>query len=135
MISRDQFDRVDSLLADGRSYREIQQATGIARDTIAKIRRGEIERPSICDGCKPAGLLAPVGRCDGCGRRIALPCCACCAEKHRERGPRPIGEIILDELDLQLRPGHAQRLEDVRAARRLGLDLDTYLAHKEAEGE
>ena len=134
MIRRDQFDRAARLLAAGQSYRQIQRATRLCRETIARTDRGEIKRPSQCDQCKPEGDRPKVGRCGRCGRRVELPCCACCAERHRARnGPRPIGQV-LDELALDLTPRHQARLDDVRAARQAGLPLEEWIAQQTGQG-
>lgn len=117
VIRRSTYDRVLADLEAGRSYRQIQQSVGVCRDTIARIRRGQIARPAKCPECKPDGQRGQIGRCGHCGRLIDLPCCACCAEQHRG-GPRPIGEII-EELEpviqLNLRPAEAARLRKVQA--------------------
>ena len=76
-------EQVGELLA-GRtlSNRAIARATGVSRDSVGRIRRGE--RPRY-EELRPGGsVLGPPGykpddasRCPGCGGLVALPCLAC----------------------------------------------------------
>ena len=77
------------LLAAGRlSQRRIAQVVGIARGTVATLKRIGHERPrgqtNMLLVPRPPG---PIEQCPGCGRLIEMPCLACQAEGHREMRP------------------------------------------------
>lgn len=69
---------VVQLRARGLSIRQIVQASGVSRSTVARLVQGlEIEpetAPVLADTNRP------VGRCARCGRLVRLPCYACMLE-------------------------------------------------------
>ena len=113
------------LLADDKlSQRKIARAVGVSRGTVAAIASGTrpdyeaIYQQALEDQCdEPAG---PPQRCPECGVLVYMPCQACRARKSVTRRPRLlVSAIELPELivELDLRPEHRARYEEVRAWR------------------
>jgi len=109
------------LLAGRRlSQRRIGQVVGIARGTVARLKRIGHERPRGENKMwPPARLPGPVERCAGCGRMIEMPCLACQAEAHRASRPArkfpstPAPASLAPELDEE----QQARLDSLRAAK------------------
>jgi hypothetical protein len=109
------------------SQRKIGQLMGVSRGSVAAIASGR--RPDYEElyhqswdeqGDEPAG---PPERCPGCGGMVYMPCQLCRARKTIAKRPRlvpPRGAVPADELlELNLRPEHLARYEEVRAGREL----------------
>lgn len=76
MLEWNQVETVQRMLANDISQREIARLTGISRDTIRRIFKGEWQpRPEPV--AAPFVLTHSVGRCPTCGGRVRLPCLAC----------------------------------------------------------
>lgn len=113
------------LLAEGQtSQRQIALRLGISRGSVGAIasgqrpdyenlRSGDDEEPGIDSN-------APKVRCGGCGGMVVMPCHACRDRAALAKAKRRPGveKTDPDELNLQLRPEHKARCEDVRQGRR-----------------
>lgn len=127
MLTVRQITEIRRLLLDGRSQREINRLTHMARDTIAGIvhnRRPDYEAIRQAKReetqTRPSG---PLSRCPGCGHRVYFPCRVCLARRRQLvsrvwdlAGPAPELE---EPLGLELTPEHQRRYEEVRARRAL----------------
>jgi len=108
VIRIDRAAEVLSALAGGVSQREAARRTGVARDTVRKLARGE--HPLQLSATRADGsTLTPTEKCPGCGRRIEMPCRACRAESYRKQHPRPAGGDDRQPLRMDLRPSEAAR--------------------------
>ena len=114
---------VRRLLAERKhSHREIAHRTGTCRGTVGAIasgRRPDYEPPDEDEGEEPAG---PPRRCPNCGGLVCVPCRLCRVRKTiaagRRLAPRRKSVEIGQPLELDLRPEHRTRFEDVRTRRR-----------------
>ncbi len=120
MLDPKRVDEVKRLLAIGLSVRKIALATGIGRSSVSEIKAGRRpdyeNRPSRQVIHEPGG---PAKRCPTCGVKVQLPCVAC-AVPARGRGSGGKARELRpdDEIDLQLKPEHAERLEEVQRVQR-----------------
>ena len=126
MIATEIVTKVRRLLADGQlSQRSIARLTGVSRGSVGTIASGK--RPDYRAPGQPEDDLleepaGPPERCPGCGGKVYMPCRLChmrttTAKKPRlalHRGAAPAAE----PLELNLRPEHRARYEQVCAWRR-----------------
>jgi hypothetical protein len=123
VLSNSKVQWVQQLLAQGLSYRHIREITGVGREAIGRIARGQ--RPDY-EAIRRRGKEeqsakkrnGAAARCPGCGYRVYFPCQICrireaaarCTRRHLSadgNGDEPSG--------LRLRPEHQVRYEQVRA--------------------
>lgn len=107
------------------SQRKIGRLAGVSRGTVAAIASGkrpdyeELYRQSWDESDEPAG---PPERCPGCGGLVYMPCQLCRARTITAKRPRlvPRCTAVLRDgpLELDLRPEHRTRYEQVRTRRR-----------------
>ena len=73
--------RIEGLLEEGVSQREVHRRTGVSRGTIGKIARGERPDYEAVRQQRETEELTlfngPVERCPGCGAMVEMPCRAC----------------------------------------------------------
>jgi transcriptional regulator with XRE-family HTH domain len=125
MIAPGIVNEIRRLLAEEKlGYRKIAALTGVSRGTVAAIASGK--RPDydalvldLDDGLdEPAG---PPSRCPGCGGLVYMPCVLCNVRNRVTAKPnqtlRGLNSEPFVPLDLNLRPEHRARYEDVLAAR------------------
>ena len=104
------------------SQRKIAVLVGVSRGTVGTIASGRRRygdaSPDPCDNV-PEEPSGPPARCPGCGGLVYMPCLLCRLRKQRPRGPRrnQANSLYVSD-DLDLRPEHRQRYEEVRAWRR-----------------
>lgn len=125
MIAPKAVTEVRRLLAEGAlSQRQIARLTGISRGTVRAIASGtrpdyDALRPPEDQSEEPAG---PAVRCPGCGGKVYLPCRLCKVRSAIAESPRPSPRLraspSAEPLELNLRPDHRARYEEVRAGRR-----------------
>ena len=125
MIAPETIAEIRRLLAEKRhSQREIARRTGVCRGSVGSIASGRRR-----DGDDPMGSRedefpvpsGPPARCPGCGAMVYLPCVLCRVQSKRRKGPRVIEQAATRGLeespDLNLRPEHHARYEEVRRRR------------------
>lgn len=112
------------LLEKTYSHRAIGRMLGISRNTVGSVALGRhrnIDAPSRDDEEEePAG---PPARCPTCGALVYLPCRLCRLQNELRANPKPPRkkENMRDRallLELDLRPEHQARYEEVRMWRR-----------------
>ncbi len=126
MISHEKITEVRRLLSETTlSQRKIALLTGVSRGSIGAIALGRrpdyeaIQSQETESWEEPTG---PLERCGGCGGMVYMPCLLCAALKRSAKKPR--GRRRDDDaetpaaMDLDLRPEHRARYEEVRAWRR-----------------
>jgi transcriptional regulator with XRE-family HTH domain len=69
-------DLIHRLAAEGRTQREIADATGYSKGMVYRILNGS-RRQRMRSNIKVRDLDAPYERCGGCGGRVQMPCVAC----------------------------------------------------------
>ena len=117
---------VRRLLAEGVfSQRKIAELTGVSRGTVRTIASGTrpdyeaLQRPEEDAWEEPAG---PAERCPGCGGMVYMPCRLCCVRttlaQNPRRAPQDRAIQLGAPLDLNLRPEHRARYEEVLAMQR-----------------
>ena len=120
---------VRRLLAERKhSHRKIARLTGICRGSVGAIasgRRPDYEPSEEDEEEEPTG---PPRRCPNCGGLVYVPCRLCrirkaLAEKRRP-APRRATVESGEPLELDLRPEHRTRFEDVRTWRREPADVE-----------
>ncbi len=110
------------LAVGGLSQRKIAERMGVCRGTVHAIasgRRPDYEPlPRTDDDEESAG---PAARCPGCGGMVYLPCRLCRMRRTLAQKLRvaPRGRAIepFQPADLDLRPDHRARYEEVRTGR------------------
>jgi hypothetical protein len=112
---------VRRLLAEGEfSYRDIARLTGISRGSVGAIASGKRSDRQPHDELEtPTG---PAVRCPGCGGKVYMPCLLCQVRNTAKKPRSALGRnaVRAAELpDLNLRPEHRARYEELRA-RRIG---------------
>jgi hypothetical protein len=89
MLQNTQVETVKRLLAGGMSQREVSRLTGISRDTIRRIFKGQWHERCPSFFVATDTLPRNLGRCPECGARVLLPCLACqLRQQSRQRSPR-----------------------------------------------
>jgi hypothetical protein len=108
------------------SQRRIAALVGVSRGTVGTVasgrRRDGNVLPGQCDDNseQPSG---PPARCSGCGGLVYMPCLLCRLRKERPHAPVQCRTTAFaGSPDLDLRPEHRQRYEEVRAWRRQAAD-------------
>jgi DNA-binding XRE family transcriptional regulator len=88
MLRREQVELVKRLLAAEISQREISRRTGISRDTIRRIEKGQWHEPPQVPNAlsQLLGAKRKMGRCPECGALVLLPCLACHVRQHGSHG-------------------------------------------------
>jgi transcriptional regulator with XRE-family HTH domain len=124
MIAPTLITEVRRLLAEGKlSQRKIAQVTGVSRGTVGAVAAGKRPDYETLRGLydeaegEPAG---PPERCPGCGGMVYLPCRLCRVRGFRAAKSRPVrnAAFAMDALlELNLRPDHQARYEEVRRRR------------------
>jgi hypothetical protein len=120
MIASETVADIRRLLAERKhTHREIAAWTGVSRGSVGAIALGRrrLGDPLAPDDGEPPA--APV-RCAGCGALVYLPCVLCGLQGKQRRGvaePRKLGGVEASA-DLDLRPDHRTRYEEVRCHRR-----------------
>jgi hypothetical protein len=111
---------VRRLLAERKlSKRKIAELTGVGRNSVCAIASGRrMDRePRAAD--EPLG---PPQRCPGCGGMVYMPCLLCSARQSAAEQPQsaPPGEPVEfgEPLELELRPDHRARFEEIHTRRR-----------------
>jgi transcriptional regulator with XRE-family HTH domain len=128
---------VRRLLAEKKlSRRQIAQLTGISRGSVGAIASGKrpdyelLYAPGAGEWEEPTG--AP-RRCSGCGGMVSMPCLLCRVRKATAARPRsaPRRETVEMEqpLELDLRPEHHARFEEMRAWPRELADVESVAEH------
>jgi len=123
MIAPGVVDEVRRLLAvGGIGQRKIAALLGISRGTVRSIATGK--RPDYASRPRPVEddeeMLGPVLRCPGCGGMTIMPCRLCAVRHAMASDPRRAQTLIEPRLtppDLDLRPDHRARYEEIRARR------------------
>jgi transcriptional regulator with XRE-family HTH domain len=126
MIAAKVVTEVRRLLAEGvLSQRRISELTGISRGSVRAIASGKrpdyeaLRQPADDEWDEPTG---PAVRCPGCGGMVCMPCQLCRVRKTLAKNSRPKSPDRtiqgVEPLDLNLRPEHRARFEEVRAWRR-----------------
>ena len=113
---------VRRLLAEGTlSQRKIARLTGISRGSVGAIasgKRPDYETPPEEEDEEPTG---PPERCRNCGGMVYLPCRLCRTRntiaKDRRLTSRQLAVGTTESLELNLRPEHRARYEEVRTWR------------------
>jgi transcriptional regulator with XRE-family HTH domain len=125
MIAEKVVQEVRRLLAEGTlSQRKIAQQTGVCRGTVSAIASGKRPDYRLPDWMQDEEEehAGPPVRCGGCGGLVYLPCQHCRTQKilAKEKRPRPNGgfDKIEERIELNLRPDHRARYEEVLAWRR-----------------
>jgi hypothetical protein len=126
MIAPEIVNEIRRLLAgENLSHRKIAAIVGVSRGTVGAIDSGT--RPDydamlheIGDGVdEPAG---PPERCPGCGGLVYMHCILCKVRNHVIGKPkqtfRGLNADRFEPLDMNLRPEHRSRYEEVLALRR-----------------
>ena len=125
MIEPNTAAEIRRLLAEGSlSQRKIAGLTHVSRGTVSAIASGK--RPDHDtlndDWAEPAG---PAVRCPGCGGLVYMPCQLCrvrklIAKRSRRAPQNRVGrrKDAFEPIDLDLRPDHRARYDEVRAWRR-----------------
>ncbi|MEN6450211.1 MAG: helix-turn-helix transcriptional regulator [Thermoguttaceae bacterium] len=124
MISTEVVAEIRRLLEEDRlSQRQIARLMGVCRGTVGAIALGRRPDPAPRveeDPLEPAG---PPERCPGCGAKVYMPCvyCRVQSEMSKRRGlpANARRHRGVPSTDLELRPDHRVRYEEVREARRL----------------
>lgn len=131
MLAPSMVAEIRRLLAEDKlSQRKIARLSGVSRGTVGAIASGKRPdygpRPSDDEPDRPSG---PPQRCATCGGMVYMPCRLCAL---RERPAATGKSLRMDPrpdlpLELELRPEHRRRYEQVRAwreeAERLELEL------------
>jgi hypothetical protein len=124
MIAPQIVSEVRRLLAERKlGYRKIAELTGISRGSVGAIatgRRPDYEpQPREEESDEPNGSPE---RCPGCGGLSYMPCRLCRVRKAMSQRPRPASRRpqseCVEPLELNLRPEHRARFEEVLARRR-----------------
>jgi transcriptional regulator with XRE-family HTH domain len=121
MIQHETVNEIRRLLAEtSLSKRKIARLSGVSRGTVLEIASGR--RPDYDallageDWEEPTG---PAVRCPGCGGLVCMPCQLCRMRKLiANRGRRAPRKDPFEPIELNLRPDHRARYEEVRAWRR-----------------
>jgi transcriptional regulator with XRE-family HTH domain len=108
------------------SQRQIARLLGVSRGTVGSVALGRRRGDSPRDTGKEdlAESSGPPARCPGCGGLVYMPCLLCKLRKERPRARvqnRPTNFAAIPDLDL--RPEHQQRYQEVRARRREAASL------------
>ncbi|MCE5268299.1 MAG: hypothetical protein LLG00_10485 [Planctomycetaceae bacterium] len=109
---------------DRYSQRQIARMLGVSRGSVCAIASGR--RPDYESLPKPVDdLLEPAGppeRCPTCGAMVYMPCVLCHLQNELSRRPRSMSAKRHCDaprlVELELRPEHRLRYEQVREARR-----------------
>jgi hypothetical protein len=108
------------------SQRKIAILLGVSRGTVGSIASGRHRNSDASPGLhdnEPEEPTGPPARCPGCGGLVYMPCLLCRLRKQRPRGPRRNqANSLYVSGDLDLRPEHRQRYEEVRTRRRESAD-------------
>ena len=96
-IEEERIVQIKRLLSDGYSQREVGRETGVSRSTVNRVatgqrpdcappRYGEAEEEEEEDEEEEefSERCGPVGRCQGCGHLVEMPCLVCQARAVRE---------------------------------------------------
>jgi hypothetical protein len=75
MLRHEQVEKVKQLLSANVSQREISRITGVSRDSVRRIFKGQWQMAAL--RIESLGGRPRVGRCRECGARVQLPCLAC----------------------------------------------------------
>ena len=112
------------LAVGGLGQRKIAELAGVSRGTVRSIASGtrpdyeSLHRPRDDDREESLG---PAVRCPGCGGMAIMPCRLCSVRKAMAVDPRRAMRHPADSLgappDLDLRPDHRARYEEIRAVR------------------
>jgi predicted XRE-type DNA-binding protein len=95
------------------SQRKIAAIVGVSRGTVGSFAAGRQRNESRSKIDEPSG---PPTRCPGCGSLVYLPCLLCLARKERQQHRKRASTAYVSG-DLDLRPEHRQRYEEVRRQR------------------
>jgi len=82
MLRHEQVEKVKQLLATNISQREVSRITGVSRDSVRRIFKGQWQLTAM--RLESLGGRARIGRCRECGALVQLPCLAC--QLRRRRG-------------------------------------------------
>jgi len=79
MLRHEQVEQVKQLLSVNVSQREISRLTGVSRDSVRRIFKGEWEAMAAHTTDRPPEVRpgGRVARCRECGALVHLPCLAC----------------------------------------------------------
>jgi hypothetical protein len=83
MLRHEQVEKVKQLLSANVSQREISRITGVSRDSVRRIFKGQWQLAAMRIESRGGGRPR-VGRCRECGALVQLPCLAC-RLRHRQR--------------------------------------------------
>ncbi|MEN6459173.1 MAG: helix-turn-helix transcriptional regulator [Thermoguttaceae bacterium] len=122
MIAPEIVAQIRRLLQEDRlSQRQIARLVGVCRGSVAAIasgRRPDYESRPVEEDLEPSG---PPVRCPSCGSKVYMPCVLCGLRNEMvnrtqtpARSQRPLAAV---STDLDLRPEHRLRYEQVREAR------------------
>ena len=134
MIDESRVANVVALLAQGLGQREISRRIGVSRSTVANIQHGRRKPRSA--KAERADDPFPTGRrrCALCGALIYQPCIACRDRRLPDQRSQTLPEQPGHLIELSLMPDQLARYEEVREARRAGLDLREFL-HRKRQAE
>jgi transcriptional regulator with XRE-family HTH domain len=123
MITEKVVQEVRRLLAEGTlSQRKIAQRTGICRGTVGAIASGKRPDYEMSEPVEEEEIVGPPMRCGGCGGLVYLPCRRCRLQETNSQNRRSLSRQRTAEtnerLELDLRPEHRARYEEVLAWRR-----------------
>jgi len=81
MLRHEQVEKVKQLLATNISQREISRITGVSRDSVRRIFKGQWQLTAM--RIESLGGRPRIGRCRECGALVQLPCLACELRRRR----------------------------------------------------
>jgi transcriptional regulator with XRE-family HTH domain len=128
MLAASQITEIRQLLRQGRlSERKIARQCGVSRNTVARIAEINLrcrpveETAATAEDADPLDPAETPRRCPGCGGLVLGRCRLCCARSRRaaHRPAPPADAFVQLEglLELDLKPAHRRRYEEVRARR------------------
>jgi hypothetical protein len=107
------------------SQRQIARLLGVSRNSVGAVASGKRDYvlAGACDD-GPAETAGPPARCPGCGGLVYMPCLLCQLRKKRPRAAtRSRATDFAASPDLDLRPEHRERYQEIRAWRREAADM------------
>ncbi len=133
MIPLQVVEEVRRLVAEGTlSLRKIARRVGVSRTTVGKIVSGRhvsfwLPRAEQAN-CVPTG---PRRRCAQCGALVDLPCLACHVRAAWPGARRLRREPAAEPLELNLKPEHRLRYEQIRAqVAGMGAETEPIVSHR-----
>jgi hypothetical protein len=116
LIANSRIAEIELLLLAGNSQRSVARITGVSRGVVRAVFYGHRRRPDADNAL--LGGQGPVARCRTCGALATMPCIACRDRNGLKKTTRKfLGQSDDLQLDLELKPDHQARYDEVRAAK------------------